>query len=114
VTVAFRTAIVAAGIAAAVTVHAADDRLDALVAKAATATLRELVELLSIPNVSAVSVADMARNADTLNAAFQRRGFITTLCQYIHALLGPSVVRLRTRRAVARRSIDENAVGGIT
>ena len=80
-TVAFRTAIVAAGIAAAVTVHAADDRLDALVAKAATATLRELVELLSIPNVSAASVADMARNADTLNAAFQRRGFTTTLCQ---------------------------------
>jgi hypothetical protein len=33
---------------------------------------------------------------------------------YIHALLGPSAVRLRTRRAVARRSIDENAVGGIT
>ena len=92
-TVAFRTAIVAAGIAAAVTVHAADDRLDALVAKAATATLRELVELLSIPNVSAASVADMARNADTLNAAFQRRGFTTTLSQLYSCATRTSAVR---------------------
>ncbi len=42
--------------------------------RAAAGTYRELVELLSIPNVESVP-ADIRRNAEWLEAAFARRGF---------------------------------------
>jgi acetylornithine deacetylase/succinyl-diaminopimelate desuccinylase-like protein len=58
---------------------AADDSLDALATKAAAASLREFVELLSIRNVSSASAPDMERNARFLDAAFRKRGFNTTL-----------------------------------
>jgi len=59
--------------------RAADDPLDALATTAAKATLREFVELLSMPNVSSASAPDIARNAAFLDAAFRKRGFQTTL-----------------------------------
>ncbi len=58
---------------------AAGAALDAAAAKAAAATYRELIDLLSIPNVSVASAPDMQRNAAFLDAAFQKRGFKTTL-----------------------------------
>jgi acetylornithine deacetylase/succinyl-diaminopimelate desuccinylase-like protein len=59
--------------------RAAGAALDAAAAKAAAATYRELIDLLSIPNVSVVSAPDMQRNAAFLDAAFQKRGFKTTV-----------------------------------
>ncbi len=52
--------------------------LDALASKSAAANYREYIELLAIPNVSAVP-ADIQKNAAFLDAAFQKRGFKTTI-----------------------------------
>lgn len=56
--------------------RAAAQSLDALAAKSAAGTYKEFVELLSIPNISAVP-ADIQKNTTFLDAAFKRRGFNT-------------------------------------
>ncbi len=58
-----------------------DDRasLEKAAAAAASASYPEFVRMLSLPNVSAVSAADMQANAAFLDEAFRKRGFKTTL-----------------------------------
>lgn len=63
----------------AVQTEAAGASLEAIAAKAAAATYPEFLELLSLPNVSTASAADMQKNAAFLDAAFRKRGFTTTL-----------------------------------
>jgi acetylornithine deacetylase/succinyl-diaminopimelate desuccinylase-like protein len=52
--------------------------LDALAEKYSAATFPEFIQLLSIPNISAVP-ADIQKNTAFLDAAFQKRGFKTTV-----------------------------------
>jgi acetylornithine deacetylase/succinyl-diaminopimelate desuccinylase-like protein len=54
--------------------------VDAYVAAHRPQILRELVELLSIPNVAA-DRANIARNAELLRAMFQKRGFATEVLE---------------------------------
>jgi len=54
------------------------ESLDAAAAKAAAGTYREFIELLKIPNVSAVA-ADVAKNAAQLQTMFEKRGFDVTI-----------------------------------
>jgi acetylornithine deacetylase/succinyl-diaminopimelate desuccinylase-like protein len=56
----------------------AQPSLDDACRKAASASYRELLELLSIPNDQAVP-ADIQKNADWLEAAFKRHGFAARL-----------------------------------
>lgn len=67
----------ALGLGTATSVHAQPETVTAaLIEKSTQANLPEFFEMLSLPNDS-INAEDIRRNADWLEAAFRKRGFVT-------------------------------------
>jgi acetylornithine deacetylase/succinyl-diaminopimelate desuccinylase-like protein len=67
----------ALGLGTATSVHAQPETVPAaLIEKSTQANLPEFFEMLSLPNDS-INAEDIRRNADWLEAAFRKRGFVT-------------------------------------
>src|SRR3954451_21837037 len=67
----------ALGLGTAASVHAQPETVPAaLIEKSTQANLPEFFEMLSLPNDS-INAEDIRRNADWLEAAFRKRGFVT-------------------------------------